>query len=79
MDNKFNNYNNPPRVATVYKCNKLNLRKGPTFMSEVVGVYDAKTEVIIISMRGDSDFAEVRTPDGKTGYMCKKYLLRSNF
>ena len=76
---KINNYSNPPRVATRYNCHKLNLRKAPTFISEVIGIYDVNTEVTIISMHGDSDFAEVRTSDGKTGYMCKKYLLCSNF
>lgn len=65
--------------AVIYNCISLNLRKKPTFSSEVIGVYESGTKIYILSSRKDEDFAEVETPDKKKGYMCKRYLRNINW
>lgn len=57
----------------VVKGGRLNLRQSASSSSRSLGLYNAGSWVQVI-FRGQSGFAQVKTMDGKQGYMAESYL-----
>ena len=60
-------------TATVL-ASALYLREDPAAGAAAIGMYRYGTTVTIINSTRYKNWCEVRTPDGKTGYMYKTYL-----
>ena len=63
------------RFGTVDGVNSVNLRAGASTDSRWLGTYDEGAWMRITGESGS--FYKVRTPDGKTGYIMKKYVYIS--
>ena len=59
--------------ARVISKDVLYLRTAPAMDSEVIGKYRTGTKVEVL-YNGYRNWVKVQTPDGKTGYMYRKYL-----
>ena len=59
--------------ATVVASDVLYLRDEPSTDGEIIGRYRHGTRVTVLSTKNKA-WTRVRTPDGKVGYMYRKYL-----
>ena len=59
--------------ATIISQDALHLRDEPSTDGAILGQYRRGTRVEILTSKA-RNWQRVRTPDGKTGYMYKKYL-----
>ena len=64
-------------TATVL-ASALYLREDPAYGAEAIGMYRYGTVVTVLNPTRYKNWYQVRTPDGKTGYMYKTYLSTVN-
>lgn len=63
----------PEKVAVVYNCEKLNLRKNPDAKAEIISVL-AKNEKLTFKNKVDRDWSHVVTSSGLDGYVMNNYI-----
>ena len=63
-------------TGVVFNCQKLNVRKKASPASEVLGVIDADSEVIIDLDKSTKSFYKVTTESGIEGFCMTKYIKK---
>lgn len=61
-------------TGIVSDCNKLNVRKSPTPLAEVLCVIDKNSKVEIDEAESTAEFYKVCTASGVEGYCMKKFI-----
>lgn len=61
-------------MATLFGCERLNLRKSMTTSSDVLAVLDVDSEIEVVAMR--EEWTKVKAA-GKTGYVMTKYIQKA--
>lgn len=67
---------NNTSTGVVFNCQKLNVRKKASPASEVLGVIDADSEVIIDLDKSTKSFYKVTTESGIEGFCMTKYIKK---
>lgn len=63
-----------PVYGFVDKCEKLNVRKNPSKLSDVLCTVSAKSEVLINTDNSTNDWYNVRTAAGVEGFCMKNFI-----
>lgn len=60
--------------GVVTDCARLNIREEPNRESEVLGIVNAKDELVIVESESTDEFYKVLMPAGVEGFCMKRYV-----